>query len=491
MVDETGSQQENKVDPEVVLRQWRTTILNVFFAIVAVISLPAIGTIIASAVSNPEIWPIAIAFLAVELLLIALAVLRGLPITLRVFGLCLVGYCAAILNLMNTGLNGAGPIYLLVMPILVLILVGRRASWVTVIISAILVTGVAVLVGLGLLVPDLALRNPWASLATIIMFLTVVMTILILFYGLQERLIKDERRAQAELLQAQALLEEHNATLEQKIQERTGELQASNLSLEQRTGELAQANKRMAQELALAGSIQAGFMASELPQMAGWQRAASLIPARQTSGDFYDIYPLGEDRFGILVADVVDKGVGAALCMAFCWALVHTYATRHPDRPDLVMQKVNRRLFSDTHSGQFVTLFYGVLDVRKNVMAYCNAGHNPPYLFSTDSTPSVQTLRRTGLPLGILPETEWKRRRAHFQPGDLLVLYTDGVTEAENACHGFYGSERLIDVVRTNLGKSAQEIQESVIRGLCEFAGTLSLCDDITLMVLSCERTSA
>ena len=243
MKDETGSQQKNNMDPEVVLRQWRTTILNVFFAVVAVISLPAIGTIIASAVSDPETWPTAIAFSVVELLLIALAVLRGLPVTIRFLGLCLVGYSAAILNLIITGLNGAGPIYLLVIPILVLILIGKRASLIAAIFSALLATGDAVLVGLGLLVPDLTLRSPWAGLATIIMFLTVVMTILILFYGLQERLIKDERRAQAELLQAHALLEEQNATLEQKIQERTGELRASNLSLEQRNTELAIINK--------------------------------------------------------------------------------------------------------------------------------------------------------------------------------------------------------------------------------------------------------
>jgi sigma-B regulation protein RsbU (phosphoserine phosphatase) len=247
----------------------------------------------------------------------------------------------------------------------------------------------------------------------------------------------------------------------------------------------------MEQELALAGSVQAGFMSSELPQIAGWQRAASLIPARQTSGDFYDIYPLSKDRYGILVADVVDKGVGAALFMALCWALVHTYASQHPDRPDLVVQKVNHRLFSDTHTRQFVTLFYGVIDARKNEMSYCNAGHNPPYLFSTRATPSVQSLEHTGVPLGIFQGMSWQIGLACFQPGDLLVLYTDGVTEAENANHEFFGSEGLVGVIRENLGKSAQEVHETIIRGLHEFAGSWSQCDDITLMVLACESKNA
>jgi sigma-B regulation protein RsbU (phosphoserine phosphatase) len=100
-------------------------------------------------------------------------------------------------------------------------------------------------------------------------------------------------------------------------------------------------------------------------------------------------------------------------------------------------------------------------------------------------------LRLTGIPLGILPEMEWKSSRTRFQPGDLLVLYTDGVTEAEDECNDFYGSERLIETVRGSLGKSAQEIHDTVIRGLCEFAGSLSVSDDITLMVLARERTSA
>ena len=199
-------------DPETILRQWRIRILNVFFGVVAVISLPAIGTIIISAVSEPEIRSIAIAFSVVELFLIALAVLRRLPINLRVGGLWLIGYTAAILNLARTGLSGAGPLYLLVIPILILMLVGKRACFFTAIFSGLLAIGCAILVEQGLLVPDLTARNRGMSLATIIMFLIIVMTILILFYRLQERLIADERRAQANLRQAQALLEEQNFT---------------------------------------------------------------------------------------------------------------------------------------------------------------------------------------------------------------------------------------------------------------------------------------
>jgi hypothetical protein len=178
-------------------------------------------------------------FGVVELFLIAVAVLRRLPFNLRVGGLWLVGYIAAILNLSRTGLSGAGPLYLLVIPILMLILVGKRASFLTAIFSGLLVVGSAILVELGLLSPSLSAIRQGAGLTTIIMFLTVVMTILILFYGLQERLIADERRAQADLRKAQALLEEQNVNLEQEVEKRTRELQLSNLSLEQRINELA------------------------------------------------------------------------------------------------------------------------------------------------------------------------------------------------------------------------------------------------------------
>jgi PAS domain S-box-containing protein len=262
-------------DPQIILRQWRTTILNVFLGVVAVISLPAIGTIIISAVSEPKNRPIAIAFSVVELFLIALAVMRGLPVNFRVGGLWVIGYTAAILNLARTGLSGAGPLYLLVIPILILILVGKRASFFTAIFSGLLAIGCAILVEQGVIVPDLTARSQGMSLTTIIMFLTVVMTILILFYRFQERLIDDERRAQANLRQAQGLLEEQNVTLEQKVRERTRELQASSFSLEKRNAELAIIN-----------SIQAG-LASKL--------------------ELQDIYELiGEKVREVFKVDVVD-----------------------------------------------------------------------------------------------------------------------------------------------------------------------------------------
>lgn len=472
--------QDTSQDLLAIMNTWRVKTLNTVLTVIAVFGFISVIALFAGGLGNSNQLQVGLFFLTTYLIILALAFYRRLYWRIRGWGLLLIIYLIGIVSLTRGGLAGAGREYLIIIPILAMILVGVRAGVATAIISLLVMVAFSFIADAGILGNWLIYpHNPvdlssWAEEITYTSVLMGVSTTLLLLFNrrLLGMLVAERQVAQA-LEQAQARLEEYNETLEEKVS--------------QRTAELAEANKRMEQELALAGSIQTGFMARELPQIMGWQQAASLIPARQTSGDFYDIYPLGKGRYGILVADVVDKGVGAALIMAYCWALVHTYASRHPDRPDLVMQKVDHRLFSDTHSVQFVTLFHGVLDTRNNVLHYCNAGHNPPYLFSTGKTLCVQSLGRTGVPLGAAEGMSWKVNSVRFQPGDLLVLYTDGVTEAENAGHEFFGSDRLIATVKENVGRSAQEIHEMVIHGLWEFAGSLSQCDDITLMVLARE----
>ncbi len=229
----------NNGNPDEVLRQWRNRVLNGFFVISALISLPALVAILLNVSSVPGTWKFALSFSLIEFFLILLAVWRSLPFGIRVGGLGLIGYAAAILNLKNTGLGGVGSLYLLVIPILILILMGKRAGFLAAVCSALLGTLFAFLLHWNLLSLNLVLRTPWTSLTAVLMFLTMTMTLLLLFYRFQERLIAREHQSQAELLRAQTLLEEQNASLEQKVEERTGELQASNLSLEQRNAELA------------------------------------------------------------------------------------------------------------------------------------------------------------------------------------------------------------------------------------------------------------
>jgi NarL family two-component system response regulator LiaR len=243
-------------------------------------------------------------------------------------------------------------------------------------------------------------------------------------------------------------------------------------------------HQTVAQELALAGEIQASFLPDALPDVAGWQLAATLEPARETSGDFYDFIPLPNGRFGLVIADVVDKGMGAALYMALCRTLIRTYAVEHDTQPELVFGAANRRILLDTHSKLFVTLFYGVLEPSTGLLTYCNAGHNPPYLLRDQNKGPVQALRRTGMPLGIFEDVSWEQNSVQLAPGDVLVLYTDGIPEAQDRQEAFFGEKRLQEIVQSNLGRSAQEIQDALLAEVRRFRGDASQNDDITLMVV-------
>jgi sigma-B regulation protein RsbU (phosphoserine phosphatase) len=260
----------------------------------------------------------------------------------------------------------------------------------------------------------------------------------------------------------------------------------THLALRRLQAQLQDANKKMERELALAGEVQAGFMPRELPEVPGWQLSITLEPARETSGDFYDVNLLPNGRLGILVADVVGKGVGAALFMALSWSLIRTYAAEYPAQPERVLCAVNRRILEDTNAKQFVTVFYGILDPTTGRLVYANAGHCPPYLVRAQNSEDAQRLIRTGLPMGIFADRPWEQRASHLDPGDVLVLYTDGITEAQGERESFYGEERLLESVRANLGRSAREIQDAVMADVQRFVGDAPNVqfDDIALAVV-------
>jgi serine phosphatase RsbU (regulator of sigma subunit) len=130
----------------------------------------------------------------------------------------------------------------------------------------------------------------------------------------------------------------------------------------------------------------------------------------------------------------------------------------------------------------FVTLFYGILDPRSGTVTYCNAGHNPPYLLNADG---LQPLPTTGLPLGIVGDTSWEVNTAQIPPGDALVLYTDGVTDAQGQDGAMFGQDRLLRVLRACRGRSAREMEEAVLSAIHEFVGDAPRFDDLTLMVVA------
>ncbi len=253
--------------------------------------------------------------------------------------------------------------------------------------------------------------------------------------------------------------------------------------LARRTEQLL-AHERVVHELALAWQIQESILPDELPPVAGWKLSATLKPARETSGDFYDVISLPNGRLGILIADVADKGMGAALYMALSRTLIRTYAFEYDSQPEIVLSATNRRLLMDIHASMFVTVFYGILDPATGTLTYCNAGHNPPYLLSAQNGGAVQVLLKTGMVLGVVEDMDWKQETVQLAPGDVLLLYTDGITEAQNLQEEFFGEKRLLETVQANRGHSAQDIQGALIAEVLKFAGDAPQFDDITLMVV-------
>ncbi len=238
------------------------------------------------------------------------------------------------------------------------------------------------------------------------------------------------------------------------------------------------------QELALAGRMQASLLPTHPPQVRGWQLAATLRPAREASGDFYDFIPLPGGRLGLVIADVADKGMGAALYMALSRTLIRTYAADHPERPDLALRAANERILADTQADLFVTVFYGILDPAAATLTYCNAGHHPPYLLTRQGAGPVEVLPGRGIALGVVRDTKWTHRIAELPTGTALLLFTDGVLDAQNQDHQLFGSEQLLDVARANLDRSARDMQDELVARIQQFVGDAPQFDDITLMTV-------
>ncbi|MBP7689528.1 MAG: serine/threonine-protein phosphatase, partial [Thermoflexales bacterium] len=184
--------------------------------------------------------------------------------------------------------------------------------------------------------------------------------------------------------------------------------------------------------------------------------------------------------------DVADKGVGAALYMALSRTILRTYVFEHPDQPALAFNAANRRIFVDAQTDLFVTTFYGLIDPASGEMTYCNAGHNPPYVLRRAGGEALP-LKLTGIPLGMFEDSQWTARTITLDVGDRVLLYTDGVTEAQNMAGDFFGEARLLDVARTNLTRPVADMQQTILAAIHTFVGDAPQADDITLLVLGRE----
>jgi sigma-B regulation protein RsbU (phosphoserine phosphatase) len=238
---------------------------------------------------------------------------------------------------------------------------------------------------------------------------------------------------------------------------------------------------RMERELQVAHEVQASLIPRHTPDVAGWDFAARWKPAHEVSGDFYDFVP-ADGRLGVVIADVSDKGMPAALFMALSRSIIRASVTSVPSPADAIDQ-ANRLISADSTDSMFVTLFFAQLDPASGELAYVNAGHNPPLLCRAGQE-ELTALARTGLPLGLFEFTDFEARGTQLDPGDFLVLYTDGVTEAMDAQHREFGEERLRRVLLDNRHASAEDMAAALEGTLGAFTGAADPSDDITFVIV-------
>lgn len=240
--------------------------------------------------------------------------------------------------------------------------------------------------------------------------------------------------------------------------------------------------ERFAKELEIAKGIQQSFLPESAPVIPGIEIAAKNVPALEVGGDFYDFIPIGKDRWGLVIADVSGKGVPAALFMALSRTLIRASTLANSD-PAGAIGHANQLICEDSKTCMFVTLFYAILDAKGMTLNYVNAGHNPPLLLKGESS-DVTLLKAKGIALGVTDDVELQSVKIDLRPGDVLVLYTDGVTEAINNEEEEFGEERLLRVITENRSLPAQMILENILAAINEFAGSRPQHDDITIMVL-------
>jgi sigma-B regulation protein RsbU (phosphoserine phosphatase) len=246
----------------------------------------------------------------------------------------------------------------------------------------------------------------------------------------------------------------------------------------------------MERELQMALSVQTGLLPDQVPQLPGWEFATCWKPAKEVSGDFYDFIHLdsaghtlfsNEALMGMLIADVTDKGMPAALFMAFTRSILRASLHQIASPAEGITQ-ANQLTCHESHQSLFVTLFYAQLSPASGDMTYVNAGHDPPLLYRA-ARDTLEQLSSTGIPIGIDEVFTYQQERIKLSPGDFLVSYTDGVTEAFNPANEEFGMDRLEKIVLAHKNASAADLAAAVENAVIEFSPRGTQSDDITIVV--------
>jgi len=238
---------------------------------------------------------------------------------------------------------------------------------------------------------------------------------------------------------------------------------------------------RMERELQIAHRVQSSLIPQEIPQVSGWDFSARWIPAREVAGDFYDFIHGDGGKLGLVIADVVDKGMPAALFMAFSRSTLRNNLLRMPIPKDGIAE-VNSLICADSVYGMFLTLVYCVIEPDSGEVTYVNAGHNPPLLYRSDEN-ELMDLSRTGIPLGVTEEASYDQETTTLNSGDFILFYTDGICDAVNSQEEEFGMERVRRVLLDHCQESAEEILAALEQASSDFTGSTAPFDDITMLI--------
>lgn len=234
-------------------------------------------------------------------------------------------------------------------------------------------------------------------------------------------------------------------------------------------------------EMKLAAQIQEELLPTSPPQFAHYQLAGKSIPAQSVGGDYFDFIPVDDKKLAICLGDVSGKGLPAAMLMANLQATLRGQ-TLVANSPKQCIERSNKLLLQSTSDEKYATLFYGILDTETNNFSYTNAGHNPPLVISKDG--SVRLLRTGGIMVAMMDNFPFEEETLELKPGDTLVLYSDGITEAINDKEDEFGEGRLTELLKKSAQRPAEEMIASVVEAVNKHAGNMPQADDMTMVIL-------
>jgi sigma-B regulation protein RsbU (phosphoserine phosphatase) len=240
---------------------------------------------------------------------------------------------------------------------------------------------------------------------------------------------------------------------------------------------------RMREELRISGQIQQKLLPEKLPDIPGYQIAAVNIPATEVGGDYYDVIPLSEHKFAFCFGDVSGKGIPAGLLMSNLQATIRTLMLSRED-PALIIKRANRLIHATTSSEKYITFFLGILDTDEHSITYCNAGHDQPLHIQELKT---EQLLPGGIPLGFLSDFDYAASCTTLAVNDIIVIYTDGVTEAMNCQEEEFGLENVLNICNENKTAGASELLKILLEAINKYTRGAPQMDDITLVILKKE----